>query len=106
MQKKNSKALTVISVDNVDISVPKKYAPFVSSGMVFLLGFSKKTLVPILQDTSASQSLILEGVLPLSRESANKELMLQGVELGHVSVPLHNIYLQCDLVVRPVTVGV
>ena len=28
------------------------------------------------------------------------------MELGHVSVPPHNIYLQCDLVVGPVTVGI
>ena len=32
--------------------------------------------------------------------------MLQGVELGHVSVPLYNIYLKCDLVSGPVTVGI
>ena len=32
--------------------------------------------------------------------------MLQEVELGHVSVPLHNVNLECDLVVGPVTIGV
>ena len=62
--------------------------------------------MPILRATSAAQSLILENVLPFSRKSANGEVMLQRMELGHVSVPLHNIYLHCDLVVGPVTVGV
>ena len=28
------------------------------------------------------------------------------MELGHVSVPLHNINLECDLVVGPITIGV
>ena len=51
--------------------------------------------------------MILEGILPFSVESATgEEFVLQGVELGHVSVPLHNIKLECDLVVGPVTIGV
>ena len=105
--KKKVKALTVTLADIVDISFPNKYAPFVSSGIIVsLLCSSEKTSVPILQDTSAAQSLILENVLPFFRKSANGEVMLQRVELGHVSVPLHNIYLHCDLVVSPVTVAV
>ena len=28
------------------------------------------------------------------------------MELGHVSVPLHNVHLKCDLVTGPVIVGV
>ena len=51
--------------------------------------------------------MILEGILPFSVESATgEELVLQRVELGHVSVPLHNINFECDLVVGPVTIGV
>ena len=89
----------MIPVNNVYISVPKEYAPFVSSlGIVSLLGSSKNISVPILRDTGASQSLILEGVLCFSRESANGEVMLQRVELGNISVQLRNIYLLCDLV--------
>ena len=61
----------------------------------------------ILRDTGAAQSLIVEDALPFSVDSASgDEVLLQGVELGHVSVPLHTIYLQCDLVVGPVTIGV
>ena len=35
-------------VDNMDISFPKEYAPFISIDMVSLLASSKKILVPIL----------------------------------------------------------
>ena len=104
LQKKYMKASTMTPIDNMDNSFPKEYVPFISIGMVSLLGSSKKISVPILQDIGVAQSLILEDVLPFSSEPANGEVMLQGVELGHVSLPLHNIYLQCDLVVGPVTV--
>ena len=61
----------------------------------FLLGSSKKIPVMILWDTGAAQSLILESVLPFSVDSANgDEVMIQGVELGHLSLPLqHNTEL-------------
>ena len=68
----------MIPVDNMDISFPKEYVPFISIGMVSLLGSSEKISVPILRDTGATQLLILEDVLPFSSESANGEVMLQG----------------------------
>ena len=50
---------------------------------------------------------MLESTLPFSNDSAvGKEVTLQGVELGHVSVPLHNVHLTCGLVTGPVNVGV
>ena len=61
---KNAKTLTVTPADIVDISFPKEYAPFVSPGIMSLLCSLEKTSVPILQDTGAAQSLILEDVLP------------------------------------------
>ena len=86
---------------------PVEYTSFISSGKVSLLDSSEKVPVMTLRDTGAAQSLILEGILPFSMESATgEELMLQGVELGHVSVPLHNVNLECDLVVGLVTIGV
>ena len=107
LQKKNAKTLTVTSKSCLNIQFPDEYAPFISSGKVSLLGSSVKVPVMILRDTGAAQSLISEGILPFSVESATgEELLLQGVELGHVSVPLHNINLECDLVVGPVTIGV
>ena len=61
----------------------------------------------ILRDTGASQSLISADVLPFSeKNSSGTNVLIQGVECGFVSVPLHNIYLTSDLVTGPVTVGV
>ena len=51
--------------------------------------------------------MILESTLPFSDDSAvGQEVTLQGVELGHVSVPLHGVHLKCNLVDGPVIVGV
>ncbi|VDI17136.1 Hypothetical predicted protein [Mytilus galloprovincialis] len=63
--------------------------------------------IKILRDTGASQSLLLEGVLPLSEKtSVGASVLLQGVELGCIDVPLHRIYLKSDLITGPVVVGV
>ena len=54
-----------------------------------------------------SQSLILEGVLPLSDKSyTGNAVLIQGVELGVISVPLHVINLHTSLVPGPAMVGV
>ena len=46
---------------------------------------------------------IVEGTLPLSKESATETTMfIQGVGLTPVSVPLHTVFLRCGLVTRPV----
>ena len=53
---------------------------------------SEKVPVMILRDTEKAQSLTLEDILPFPVESATGEkLVLQGVELGNLSVLLHNI---------------
>ena len=89
-------------------SVPEIYKPFISDGLVFLL-HDKVTdrKINILQDTGASQSLLLADVLPFSEKSYTGEsVLLQGVECGMVNVPLHHVFLKSDLVSEPVTVGV
>lgn len=63
--------------------------------------------IKILRDTGASQSLFLEGVLQLSEKSyTDSDVLIQGVELGFVKVPLHEIGLRSDLVSGNVVVGV
>ena len=48
----------------------------------------------------------MEGTLPLSKETATGATMfIQGVGLAPVSVPLHTVFLCCDLVTGPVVVG-
>ena len=84
------------------------YKPFISKGFVSLIGDNANLQpITILRDTGASQSLLLEGILPLSeKSSAGADVLIQGVELGFVRVPLHNINLKSDLISGPVSVGV
>ena len=61
----------------------------------------------MLRDTGATQSLLLESVLPLSEQtSTGANVLIQGVECGYISVPLHKIYIKSDLVSGDVTVGI
>ena len=84
------------------------YEPFISQGLVSLVGEEANAQsVCVLRDTGASQSLLLEGILPLSESSyTGNNVLLQGVELGVVSVPLHVVNLKTDLVSGPVMVGI
>ena len=108
-------------VDTVDLETPavsqvsmssacdymEDYKPFLSQGFISLDENSDPKPIRILRDTGASQTLLLEGILPLSENtSVGASVLLQGVELGRVDVPLHRIYLKSDLITGPVIVGV
>ena len=87
--------------------VPEVYEPFVSQGTVSFVGSGEENPVTILRDTGASQSLVLESVLPFSDQSdTGTNVLLQGVELGTISVPLHKVFLRCSLKTGPVVIGV
>lgn len=59
----------------------------------------------MLWDTAASQSLILEGVLPLSNESAvGSDVPVLGLGMENIGVPLHKILVESDPVSGEVTV--
>lgn len=80
--------------------------PFMSKGYVCLEGSDEKVLINVLRDTGATQSLILENLLPFSdNSSAGISVLLQGVEMRVISVPLHVIKLQSDIISGTVTVG-
>jgi len=99
--------MTVASPANVDPAIPKEYAPFISTDELALQDSEKSIPITILKDTGAVHSLILESTLPFSDNSAvGQEVTLQGVELDHVSVSLHRVYLKCNQVQGPVTVGI
>ena len=58
-------------------------------------------------DTGASQTLMLENILPLSgKTSADANVLLQGVDPGFHSVLLHHIKFKSDLISGQVVVGV
>jgi len=65
------------------------FKPFISEGFVSLSGDSANLRpIRILRDTGASQTLLLDGVLPLSEKiSTGASVLIQGVELCFISVP-------------------
>ena len=87
--------------------IQEVHEPFLSEGTISLL--HDKTItkpIRILRDTGASQSLILAETIPLSEKShSGKSVLIQGVECGLVTVPLHQVNLKSDLVTGTVTVG-
>merc|ERR1711867_166670 len=85
----------------------KDYKPFISQGYVSFNDSTDKVPVQIVRDTGASQTLLLDGILPLSEKSSmGGSVLLQGVGLGIIDVPLHRIHLNSDLISGPVVVGV
>lgn len=83
------------------------YFPFVTDGLVSLVGSSNRVPVKILRDTGASESFILESVLPFSADSSiGNNVLVRGIGLQVVSVPLHWINLQSDLVQGEVKIAV
>ena len=72
------------------VSVQDSYHPFISSGFLSVQEFDMPIPIKILRDTGASQSLLVEGVLPFSDESATGDhVLVKGVELGFISVTLY-----------------
>ena len=100
--------LTVIqSPVKFDVPYKESFKPFVNDGYVSLDETSVQVGVKILRDTGASQSLILDGVLPFSSTTyTGQNVLLQGVGPEILEVPLHTINLSCELVNRSVTIGV
>jgi len=86
---------------------PDTFKPFISQGSVSVDENGTEKPIQILHDTGASQSLLAEGVLSLSENSATGEtVLIHGVELGFSCVPLHRIFLRSELVSSPIIVSV
>ena len=76
--------------------VNEDYGPFLSEGFVYLNNNElKPTLIKVLRDTDASQSLILHKVvLPFSEQSSvGASVLIRGVENGVLNVPLYTNYI-------------
>ena len=107
-RKKNSSSKPTALTANVSQSdiVRQEFEPFISNGFVSYEGENTQFPIKILRDTGASQSLLLDSVLPESSSSpTGSSVLIQGVEGGYVNVPLHQVNLKSDLVSGPVVVG-
>ena len=113
VEKKNSKSSNVLVTSKSQSSTVEQpsrkrdqYNPFISKGYVSLSENSKKIPIEILRHTGATKSLLVEGILPLSENTAiGTRVQIQGIELGVISVPLHAVYLSSELLTGQVTVG-
>ena len=88
--------------------VQSSFGSFLSEGSVsFVDNLGEEKPIVVLRDTGAAQTVLLEGVLPLSENSSeHANVIVEGVEGGYVSLPLHKLYLKTKFVTGPVSVGI
>ena len=86
----------------------KNYKPFISEGgVVSLVGDENSSQkVKILRDTGATQSLMLDSVLPLTENSfTGANVLISGVEMGVLEVPLHEVNIKSSLINGNIVIG-
>ena len=85
----------------------EKYKPFISEGVVSLVEDERSSQkVKMLRYTGATQSLMLESVLPLTENSfTGANVLISGVEMGVLEVPLHEVNINSSLVNGNIVIG-
>ena len=85
----------------------ENYKPFISEGVVSLvLDENSSQKVKILRDTGATQSLMLDSVLPLTENSfTGANVLISGVEMGVLEVPLHEVNIKSSLINGNIVIG-
>lgn len=124
LKRKNAKSFKPVALANTPVvtlplskgmaaqpraeDVLDEYRPFVMDGWVSIhTDCDAHVLVRMLRDTGAAQSFVLDSVLPFSENTAiGSNVLIQGVEMGCISVPLHSIKLDSPLVSGQVVVGI
>lgn len=97
--------MQVKPIDTSEIDVG--YAPFMSDGFVTLIGSDEKVSVKILRDSGAMHTFVREAVLPFSPGSDTGSCVpVRGMGLKTMFVPVHKMFLSCDLVQGDAEVGV
>ena len=92
---------------NTESDYMENYKPFISEGVVSLVGDENSSQkVKILRDTGASQSLMLDSVLPLTENSfTGANVLISGVEMGILEVPLHEVNIKSSLINGNIVIG-
>ena len=93
---------------NTESDYMENYKPFISEGVVSLVGDeSSSQKVKILRDTGATQSLMLDSVLPLTENSfTGANVLISGVEMGVLEVPLHEVNIKSSLINGNIVIGI
>ena len=92
---------------NTESDYMKNYKPFISEGVVSLVGDENSSQkVKILRDTGATQSLMLDSVLPLTENSfTGANVLISGAEMGVLEVPLHEVNIKSSLINGNIVIG-
>ena len=92
---------------NVRGEAEECFGPFILEGSVSLSDMENERVpIKILRDTGASQSLILQSVLPFSENTfCGSDALVLGVEMKSSRAPLHLIHLRSPLISGLVQVG-
>ena len=92
---------------NTESDYMENYKPFISEGVVSLVGDENSSQkVKILRDTGATQSLMLDNVLPLTENSfSGANVLISGVEMGILEVPLHEVNIKSSLINGNIVIG-
>ena len=92
---------------NAESDYMENYKPFISEGVVSLVGDQNSSQkVKILRDTGATQSLMLDSVLPLTENSfTGANVLISGVEMGVLEVPLHEVNIKSSLINGNIVIG-
>ena len=92
---------------NTESDYMENYKPFISEGVVSLVGDENSSQkVKILRDTGATQSLMLDSVLPLTENSfTGANVLISGVEMGVLEVPLHEVNIKSSLINFNIVIG-
>ena len=98
------KGLKVSPFNESENSKGVKVKPLIdiSEGVLSLVGDENSSQkVKILRDTGATQSLMLDSVLPLTENSfTGANVLISGVEMGILEVPLHEVNIKSSLIRR------
>ena len=92
---------------NTESDYMENYKPFISEGVVSLVRDENSSQkVKILRDTGATQSLMLDSVLPLTENSfTGANVLISGVEMGVLEVPLHEVNIKSSLINGNIVIG-
>ena len=93
-KKDKRKSNALVTTRSHTSKTPETFKPFVSKGSISTAENSANMKeIQILRDTGASQSLLAEGVLEQTEQSATGEtVLIHGVELGFSAVPLYRVF--------------
>ena len=92
---------------NKESDYMENYKPFISEGVVSLVGDENSSQkVKILRNTGATQSLMLDCVLPLTENSfTGANVLISGQEMGVLEVPLHEVNIKSSLINGNIVIG-